>query len=80
MSEPEVPIGANHVSQQLERTPPTLRALLCGVVAVLMAPGAALGSDEDLARQLANPISSLISLPFQGNFNDNIAPRRMAAR
>jgi hypothetical protein len=76
MSEPEVPIGANHVSQQLECTPPTLRALLCGVVAVLMAPGAALGSDEDLARQLANPISSLISLPFQGNFNDNIGPKK----
>nr|WP_245514868.1 transporter [Jiella endophytica] len=39
---------------------------------MVLLPTAAHSQDTDLAKQLSNPIASLISVPFQFNFDDNI--------
>jgi len=38
-------------------------------------PAAAEQSEEELARELTNPVADLVSVPFQFNYNQNLGPR-----
>ena len=51
------------------------RLIITAVTAALFATSAiAQESDEELAKKLANPIASLISVPFVFNYDENIGP------
>jgi hypothetical protein len=57
------------------RTYHCLAAITIGVCAGVLAAGSAAADDaQDLAKKLSNPVASLISVPFQYNFDHNIGP------
>lgn len=53
-----------------------MNRLLLSLGAVILLHGVAMADDDaqDLAKQLANPVANLVSVPFQGNWNQGIGP------
>jgi hypothetical protein len=49
-------------------------SLLAFVLSVIIASHGFAQDESDLAKKLANPVASLISVPFQANYDENIGP------
>ncbi len=51
------------------RQPSAVRAAIAGMVALAATMPTVAGAEEDLAKQVQNPVADLISVPFQNNTN-----------
>jgi len=74
----EMEMTPDHTGNATTTKPATSRswrskALMVASAFIVCAPTAK-AQDTDLAKKLANPISSLISVPFQLNYDSNIGP------
>lgn len=50
--------------------------LICYLALIITPSPAFSQSDEDLAKQLSNPVAALISVPFQFNYDGSVGPNR----
>ncbi len=53
-------------------SPKRILAMAATLLPLLMTP--AIGADVDLAKKLSNPVASLISVPFQWNYDQGFGP------
>ena len=59
----------------MKREKPKVKELIIGILLLIFLTVPAFAQDEeDLAKKLSNPVASLISVPIQANYDENIGP------